>query len=399
MKLLKKKFKIEEILNTRKNILFITPSVQMEKSSGGGKVTIERLNALVLYHNVTVLTMSVDDTARQYFSGVSWHVNGSLKSRNPSVLLKSYFKGLPLSVFRNTANESINVARGLSKVKWDLIYIDHWLMIEVAGVIKNCYSILNLHNAEPEVFFSASKTANNIKKIFMLIEGYRSATYLQKKISNFNCLHLLSNDDAAKLKIRGISHPNTKVFLPSVNKPNIEIAPIENRRHEVLFIGTLSWYANEEGIIWYIKNVLNYLDSYPTHQIIGSGASENLTSMVSKIPEISALGYVDNLEPFYQSAKCLIAPLKSGSGIKIKIIDALARGLPIVTTPIGIEGFPPGYQESIFVTNTPKEFAKAIESITNDDQLWANASKNALNYFNEHFSGIVWKNWSKELIL
>ncbi len=388
----------KESLKKRKKILFITPFVQMETSSGGGIVTIERLSALVQHHDVNVLTMNIDNAARHFFAEVTWIIAGSLRPRNVGVLLNSYLKGLPLSVWRNTTTECIHAAEKLNKIQWDLIYLDHWLMIEVALTIKNSVRILNLHNAEPEVFFRASKTAPHIKKLVMLLEGYRSSCYLRKSIANFNGLHLLSNDDADRLKARGISHSNTKIFLPTVKQPHINPTPIESRRYEVLFVGTLSWHANEEGVIWYIEKVIGLLDPKLKHQIVGAGASNKLISMTSKFSEISTHGYVNDLEPFYQSTKCLVAPLLSGSGVKIKIINALARGLPVVTTPVGIEGFPSGYQEAIFVADTPEHFAREIYNLTSDNQLWSRASKNATNYFSQHFSGHAWQRWAEELM-
>jgi glycosyltransferase involved in cell wall biosynthesis len=381
----------------RKKILFITPSVQMEKSSGGGIVTNERLSALVQHHDVDVLTMKVDSAARQCFSGVNWHVCGLPRPRSVGVLFNSFLEGLPLSVWRNTVSGCVKAAKKLNDNQWDMVYVDHWLMIEVAFKTKSEISIINLHNAEPEVFFRAYYYVPLVQKLFVLLEGYRSAAYLRKTISRFSELHLLSHDDAQQLKARGISHSHTRVFLPTVKPSDINPAPFEKRQHEVLFVGTLSWHANEEGLMWYIEKVVDKLVTVMRHQIIGAGASDKIITKAKKFPEITFRGYVVDLEPVYQSAKCLVAPLLSGSGVKIKIINALARGLPVVTTSIGVEGFPSGYQGAIFVADTPEQFAMEIENLTNDKQLWSRANKKAAKYFSENFSGNAWRKWAETL--
>lgn len=383
----------------KKRILFITPFVKMERISGGSIVTNERLSSFMTYHNVTVFAMTVDNEAMKYFKDVSWCIFGSLKPRNIAGILKSYIKKLPLSVWRNTSSESLEKISELNTINWDLVYVDHWLMMEIAVNIKNKVSILNLHNAEPEVFFRAAKKSSFLKKIIMFIEGYRCASYLQKKILTFEGLHLLSEDDAEMLKRRGIKHLNTRVFLPTVKVPDIIPAEFENREFEILFVGTLSWHANEEGLIWYIEEVLQSLDSTLIHNIIGGGASPALSVKMSDFSNINAPGYIDNIEPFYQSSKCLIAPLLSGSGVKIKILNALARGLPVVTTPLGVEGFPDGYQDFILVADSPKEFSNAIKKITIDKWFWLQASQKSIEYYNRNFSGKAWEKWAKELIL
>lgn len=390
--------KDEGFLN-KKRVLFVTPTACMEKSSGGGIVTLERLRALLGCSEVHVLTMSVDDLARQCFPSVSWHVAGNLKNKNLNNLIQSYLDKLPLSVWRNTSTELLELALNLAKFSWDCIYVDHWLMIEVAKIFDGNNKVLHLHNAEPEVFFRASKNASFIRKILMLAEAYRCANYLRNNTLKFQELHLLSNDDAARLAERAIKHPITRVFLPAVSFNETKRASFEIRRNEVLFIGTLSWHANEEGLEWYATKIVNLIANNISHQIVGGGANARLVSILSEHPKIVIHGYVDDLEPLYQSAKCLAAPLLSGSGIKIKIINALARGLPVVTTSVGIEGFPTGYQEAIMLADTPSAFAKEVEKLMNDNFLWTKSSQAALDYFEQHFSGNKFQQWAEACIL
>jgi len=379
--------------NKRKSVLFITPSVEMERASGGALVTVERLSALAKHHDVTVLAMHVDQMSVNLLTGITWRTAGFLRKRTIRTLLESYTKGLPLSVWRNSTKELLKSAQSLDK-EFDLLYADHWLTIELAKVARAKTRILHLHNAEPEVFLRAAKSAKMPNRVVMHHEGRRTAAYLRNNISSFDALHLLSIDDCAALKVHGVSHAKCRVFLPAVRSPGKAPASFDTRSNKVLFVGTLSWYANEEGLNWYIEQVLPYTNPQHQSHIVGGGASQQLKSKLDSHPKTTPYGYVDNIETLYQTAKCLVAPLLSGSGIKIKIINALARGLPVVTTPVGIEGFPPGYSKAIRVTNCPKEFAESIEIFTSDGDLWRTASQNALDYFNAHFKGGEWQKWA-----
>lgn len=378
-------------------ILFITPEVQVDTESGGGAVTLERIGELEQHHKVTVLTLHVDSSARERFPSVNWYVAGKRRTRNSFTLLQSYLKSLPLSVWRNTTPEGLSTANALNSSHWDMVYVDHWLMIEAALQVRSPKKILHLHNAEPELFFRAARTAHIPGKLVMWNEGRRSAAYLLKHIDKFDGLHLLSKDDAEALKSRKISHPNTRIFLPAAAQQKTQVAAFEDRQNEALFIGTLSWHPNEEGLSWYVKNVLPKTDPALHHQVVGGGANEKLQAILGLPTGLTAHGYVDDIEVFYQTAKCLVAPLLSGSGIKIKIVNALARGLPVVTTPVGIEGFPPGFDSAIAVAATPAAFAREVEILCRDRQAWQNASKNGYSYFKTHFLGRQWQKWAEDL--
>lgn len=381
----------------KRSVLFVTPEVRVETESGGGLVTLERLRELERNHNVTVLALHVDNSAREHFVSVTWHVAGKRRPRNSWTLLQSYLKSLPLSVWRNSTRDGIRAASELNCKHWDMVYVDHWLMIETALQVRARKRILHLHNAEPEVFFRAAKSARAPGKLVMWNEGCRSATYLRRHIARFDGLHLLSNDDAEVLKARKISHPNTRVFLPTAAQTETQPAPFEERQNEALFIGTLSWHPNEEGLIWYVRNVLPKIGPNLHHQVVGGGANDRLRAILASHAGLTMHGYVDDIEPFYQSAKCLVAPLLSGSGIKIKIVNALARGLPVVTTPVGIEGFPPGFEAAIAVAATPAAFAREVEILCRDRQAWQLASENAYSYFKSHFWGQEWQRWAVDL--
>lgn len=82
----------------------------------------------------------------------------------------------------------------------------------------------------------------------------------------------------------------------------------------------------------------------------------------------------------------MIAPVFSGSGIKIKIVNSLARGLPVVTTSCGIEGFPPGWEGAVRVSDDPAGFRQAVRELINDTTGWATASSQAKQYAARHFS-------------
>lgn len=381
----------------RKRLVFVTPAYGTALESGGTQVTRERLETLRQHFDVTVLSLNQGDTSsRSTTDGV--FTGGTLRPRSFIGLLSAYVSRLPLSVWRNNPAELHKAAAPLSRSVWDVVYVDHWLLWEVAKLIPSKARVLHLHNAEPELFFRAAKRLTGFRKIVCVWEGYRSARYLRNALHLADELHLLSAADASALAARGISHITTRVFLPQVHRTRaINSGSKQLRRKQALFVGSLSWLPNSEGLRWFCREVLPHLHLDHAVAIAGGGADEKLKCELEAAEKVSHLGYVENLSPLYSESRCLIAPLLSGSGIKIKIVNALAEGLPVITTPIGAEGFPPDWGTAVYVANDGRSFAEYTSRLLNDDDLWQRASSDARAYAERHFSGTAWKRWCDEV--
>lgn len=379
----------------RKKLLFITPAIYANTSSGGLHVSLERLTCLAQIADVTVLTIAADDEAKNRFRDVRWITAGGLRARGVLNLLRSYMAGLPLSVWRNTSSALIKKAKEINSQEFDIAYIDHWLLGEAALVSAAKYKVLHLHNAEPEIFERASRNASILAVIVLRLEAKRCAAYLRNLQRHVDEIHLLSEDDKICLADRGINHARTHVFLPSVAPQGVHPRPFSERDHSTLFVGTLSWHANQEGLHWYARSVLPHISNAIRLDVVGGGAVKALQNELTSHANVNMHGYVHDIEIYYSRSKCLVAPLLSGSGIKIKIVHALAKGLPVITTTTGIEGFPSGYEGAVLVSDDPVEFAKIVRNVLEDEESWTAASLAAQNYCRKHFSGIAWEDWVK----
>lgn len=319
---------------------------------------------------------------------------GRLRPRTATGLLKSYIARQPLSIWRNSPKELLRtVVNDLPKINWDLVYVDHWLMIEASEYVQAQRRVLHLHNAEPEIFFRAAQQLKGAKKLASLLEGSRSAHYLRSKITNFDELHLLSQSDNEELNKHGAHHLRTEIFPPSV-----QTSPLQShgglKRSGALFVGSLSWHPNAEGMLWFGREVLPELDKSIRIEVIGGGADTRFIEAFQSEQRVSLHGYVEALDVYYQKAKFLIAPLLSGSGIKIKIVNALSHGVPVVTTPIGLEGFPRDWGSSIRVAETARDFAAYMFELNNlTPAEWAKAHGDATRYARRHFDGKKWNQW------
>ena len=108
--------------------------------------------------------------------------------------------------------------------------------------------------------------------------------------------------------------------------------------------------------------------------IVGSKATAEIFDLQSD--SVKVVGWVDDLLPYYNSHKMVVAPLRFGAGVKGKIGEALSHGIPTVTTSVGVEGMPLINGQDILFADTADEIADAVVKVYNDEQLWTSLSHN-----------------------
>lgn len=179
------------------------------------------------------------------------------------------------------------------------------------------------------------------------------ATYAQA-----DALLMCSDDDAESLQALLPRPPAmTVVPIPATPRPRSEAT----REQIALFIGGFAHKPNQDGLLWFLEHcwpAVHAIHSQAQLEIVGAGLPADFPLPAG----VQYLGAVDNLDPLYNTAMVSIAPLRFGAGMKGKVADALARGLPVVTTSFGAQGFgknPPG----LSVTESAEEFAAALTAL------------------------------------
>jgi glycosyltransferase involved in cell wall biosynthesis len=139
----------------------------------------------------------------------------------------------------------------------------------------------------------------------------------------------------------------------------------------LLFIGGMHWPPNADGVRWFAELVLPAIcASQPRTRLFAVGRQppdELRHGLASEF--IEAPGYVDDPQPFWSSSQVFVVPLRAGGGMRVKILDAWARGVPVVSTTIGAEGlqYKPG--DDILIADSPEDFAAAVIAILTDPSL------------------------------
>lgn len=195
-------------------------------------------------------------------------------------------------------------------------------------------------------------------------------------LDKFDLIVTLTKQDKDYLEKEGVKKP---IFV-SPAAVNTEVSPYKPWNKRLAFVGSYLHQPNIEGVDWFINEVQPLLKDKPQLVIIGKGWPERYQT-----ENVTTMGFVEDLRQAIHGS-IMIVPILSGSGMRMKILEAAAMSMPIITTTVGVEGLKFKHHESCLVADTPQEFAKAIKLLSSDSQLSQSIGEKANEIFKAHYS-------------
>jgi len=156
---------------------------------------------------------------------------------------------------------------------------------------------------------------------------------------------------------------------------------------QLLFLGSLGYAPNVDAVRHFSGDISPQLtDTAANLTVVGSNPSQAVRGLLtrSRIPT-ALLGFVPDLEPVFRDSRMMVVPLRHGAGTRLKILEALAWGLPVVTTTIGAEGIGVVDGEHVLFADDPAAFATAVHRLLEDDELWLRLSRAGRQFVVAHF--------------
>lgn len=194
-------------------------------------------------------------------------------------------------------------------------------------------------------------------------------------LHNMKDMNLLIKDGLEKDKMNWI----VPYFMKSSQK--YKYSP---QKKDIVFFGAMARPENYLSAIWFIENVLYNLENKSIKfYIIGGNPADQLKKYKSN--RVILTGFVDNVHEYFQKAMCLVAPLVLGGGIKIKVLEGLAFGIPVLTNTIGIEGIPAVNGRDYLHCESKKEYIDTINKMCLGKIDIKDIPKNARNFVSNNF--------------
>ena len=173
--------------------------------------------------------------------------------------------------------------------------------------------------------------------------------------------------------------------------PNcVQVDAFENHRstvvpNQLIFSGSFRYRANYDAMLWFVGEVFpRILEQVPDAHLIITGDHANLP--LPSTENITLTGYVNDIKALITSSRVSIAPLLSGGGTRLKILEAMSLGTPVVSTSKGAEGLNASVGEHLFVGNSPEVFADEVVKILKDGTIHDRIAKSAYQFVKEKYN-------------
>lgn len=343
-------------------ILVVAPDVPFPANHGARSDMLSRLACFKeLNFDVDLLicgSHQLDDDVQKELLKFVGRVDFFSRSAHLRYLLK--FK--PYQV-----ESRIALAKFSSTTCYDLVFLESeavGYVLESPGLLYK-YSALRVHNDESRYFLALVKSVRNpILKLYYLLESFLYARYSEriKAIVNFE-LHISREEFEISNKRSAAKESREIMLLPSHIDSQSMVAPVEKGGKKALFVGNLFTPNNLNGLFWYLDNVHGILiDKVPNYRLVvaGNTRKNNIGDKISRYESVEFHDTPASLECLYDDSSVFVNPMLEGAGVKIRSLNAICQGLPLVSTPVGVEGIGLTNEVHFYEAATPEDFANSV---------------------------------------
>jgi polysaccharide biosynthesis protein PslH len=312
--------------------------------------------------------------------------------------------GLPFLVTRDAQPAMRRLMDRLAQQQFDIVHADQLTMAQFALQFRHASTaaaqlarlVFDAHNAVYEIVARAGRTAPIFLRPVLRVEADRLRKYEGNLINQFDHTLAVSEVDKDAL-LNAIAHNSETQNL----KSRISVIPIavdcaslppikrDQPSDNILTVSTLFYPPNADGVRWFMNQIfplVRHQVPNATLTIVGARPPKDIVDFGLRNAEcVQVTGYVPDLQKRLERAALMVVPVRAGSGMRVRILEALARGIPVVTTKTGVEGIDAIDGEHLLVANEPREFAAAVVRLLNDPFLRESLIRNGRRLVEEKY--------------
>ncbi|MEO0895992.1 MAG: glycosyltransferase family 4 protein [Bacteroidota bacterium] len=281
--------------------------------------------------------------------------------------------------------------RLLTKEGFDVVLLESLFTTQYSDSIRahsDAILAYRAHNIEHEIWSRRAETENNpIKKYVFNETAHRLKTYENNTFAAqpFDVIVPITGKDSGQIKKMGATIP-LKVIPFSIDLEEIDDSEVATEHPSVFFIGSMDWIPNQEGVDWFLSQVWPGIHKrYPDVRFYLAGRNMPQKYKSNERLKIEVVGEVDSAADFIKSKSIMVAPLLSGSGMRVKIIDGMTYGKPTVATSVSAEGLGIRDGEHLMKTDDPDEFIERVGMLIEHQGVYDIMSQKAKKFIYDKF--------------
>ncbi len=381
------------------NILVLTGALPYPLITGAKIRTFNLLKKLADEFDIDLLTIITDESERRHIeaiekTGIACHylimpgLAGKFKKTTDALL--SYLLSEPYLTRHYRSHTYRERLEQLLAVKtYDVIHCDSISMTPNLRGLDKTRLILTQHNIEQVIWAGYVRRAGNPIAHAYYQNQYRKVQRLERQLDD-TYGHVVTVSDNDKRMLSQFYPDDRIVVVENGVDPVLyrNDTPLDGKSG-IVFTGSLDWIPNIDGLTWFACDVYPFLRAtVPGLQvkIVGRRPSPRLLDVLSTRTAVTVQADVPEIQPYLHGARVMIVPLHIGGGSRLKILEAMASGLPVVSTAKGAEGLDVTHDKNILIADEPEEFAKALIDVMNDDALHRRLAEAGLELIKARYS-------------
>ena len=310
--------------------------------------------------------------------------------------LKSHLSKRPFLIERDDLREMRQLVRHLLATEsFDVVHADQLTMTQFALDAKEMgddhltqipFIIFDAHNATWTIWERMRENAPWFLKPVYQIEEKRIKRYEGMLVEKFDHTMVVIDPDRDAL-LEGVSAAKRVSLAAKVSSIPIAIdaqklQPIQRQPHSrnIMTLGSLNYPPNLDGIRWFMEEIFPLVQQKApdvTLTVIGKNPPASFLQMAQQSDgAIEVTGYVESLTPYMEAAALMVVPVRAGSGMRVRLLEAFACAMPTVTTTIGLEGIAATADKEILIADDPQPFADAVLRLLQDAELCTHLAVN-----------------------
>lgn len=385
-------------------ILIITPYLPFPGVDGGGTVMFNFVRNLAARHEVACLSFAreqdlphlarLEPFCIEVLTVPPPGVNGiSLLAKILSIAQRVLHNIMSVVTFtpvvvRKCQSSAMDreIRRAIEKHNPDVVHICFPQMAHYVEACAGVPVVMDTLDVALQGVFRRAMSARHIwAKAYYLMQWLFWVSYEARWFPLFGKVLTVTRQDAAALNM---VLPDLDVYANAI-AVDIEphMAPVLDTTARIGFLASFGHQPNVDAALYFAESILPLIRKrMPDAEFVVAGRNPPSVLQHAEDQGITCLGFVEDVSAFYGSVDVVVAPIRYGGGIKIKVLEAMACGKPVVTTSVGAEGVVETGEEALLVADDPAEFAEAVVALLSDDQRRASQGEQARQVIERRFS-------------
>jgi len=279
----------------------------------------------------------------------------------------------------------------LQQVDFDVVHFDTLGLAQFRYLVRNSGTVLNHHDVQSSLIARrATIESQFLRRQYWKLEAKKLRSAERKWCPRFDVNLAVSREDEKELiesgpQIKGWVVPNgvdTEYFKP---RPDPGVRTL-------LFCGSLDMYPSIDAMSYFFNAIWPRLISQQPNIevcVVGRKPPSWLTRLSARDHRIHVPGFVDDVRPYFRKSTALVCPIRDGGGTRLKILDSLAMGVPVIATSFASSGLCLEHEKHILLADTPEEFARSVEQVLSNKAFRQSLSNAGVEIANRVYSWTV----------